>query len=283
MVENANLRQQEYYEMLPLLTKYDKIEYKYLWQNIGFAIFGPPMEDEGGSVKAQDSCTITDDHDVMQAVQYVPEAKKVIDHVYGQVVKFGEGVVEKDKIYYGQIFNMTFRTKNASVEKDKSKDGGQNKELDAEIQQIPIFKILRQIKYGTEIWFIDVRGRVYKSWIDYLTNNTLPKCTMVVPKDGIYEPNNNYEITEEYSKVWTVVLESPACQSVHQVLNIVDGVSNVTGVVGLGLCVASLFTPVAPVALGMLCNTIVLICKIQIILRSPRSGIKYCSFLKIII
>lgn len=34
--------------------------------------------------------------------------------------------------------------------------------------------------------FIDSCARVYQTWELYLENNKLPKCLMVIPKDGRY-------------------------------------------------------------------------------------------------
>lgn len=94
---------------------------------------------------------------------------------------------------------------------------------------------------------IDHDGRMYKNWEDYLQNNKLPKCTMVYPKDGIYQCNPNYKITEQSSTVWIEVKDSPACSLKDTIVKICDNVSNVltlSATVGLG--VTSLFTPVGP-------------------------------------
>lgn len=34
--------------------------------------------------------------------------------------------------------------------------------------------------------YIDENARVYQDWDSYITNNTLPKCVIVVPENGEY-------------------------------------------------------------------------------------------------
>ncbi|CAK9834475.1 hypothetical protein ANTRET_LOCUS10996 [Anthophora retusa] len=73
---------------------------------------------------------------------------------------------------------------------------------------------------------------------------------MVLPKDGFYQPDASYEITEEYSRVWLEIVDSPACSTASTVLNRIDNASNVLSAVGLGLCALSIFTPVGLVVAG---------------------------------
>ncbi|XP_015438727.1 PREDICTED: uncharacterized protein LOC107193737 [Dufourea novaeangliae] len=258
MLSIVKVQQQENYELLSDWTKYNKDEYKYLKQNIGYACFGPPTEcknsdgvKETGNVlyiesKDNSNCNVTD------ALSYTQEAQKVIDEIYSKVYEFGNGRVDDDSIYYGIIFNVTFRVKCSSLQKKE----------EICVRQTPVFKIKR-FKNVTkrenvcqkeldfyETWFIDMFGRVYKSWTDYKQYNTLPKCTMVLPKDGFYQPDEEYEISEEYSQVWLEIVDSPACSTVAKVFQATDVASAVIGIAGVGVGVASMLTPIGPIILG---------------------------------
>ena len=75
---------------------------------------------------------------------------------------------------------------------------------------------------------------------------------MVLPKDGFYHPNSNYEITEEYSTVCLEILNSPACRFKTSILNLGDIVSTLGSICGVGLGIASLLTPIGPFVIGKL-------------------------------
>ncbi|XP_029038418.1 uncharacterized protein LOC114873850 [Osmia bicornis bicornis] len=279
MLQYAELQQQEYYELLAEWTKYSKHEYKYLKQNIGFALFGPPSDAKEANTKLNEVCK-TDD--IVDLFHYRPRAQEIIGKIYKKVCEYGEGQVEKECIHFGIIFNITFRTKRNSTKASKSdktkekntktvsktnskeekkenskkeKEQDSSNESEMNLQATPIFKIKRLISGKDERllhseWYIDAWGRVYQNWTAYKNNNTLPPCTMVIPMHGYYQPDPSYEITEEYSTVWLEVLESPECSTTSSILNAIDTTSNVVGVVSLGLGIASMFTPLAPVTLG---------------------------------
>lgn len=258
----AKLQQQVHYELLPEWTKYKQNEYKYLKQNIGFALFGPPTESTNSvnsSVAIYEDLQI-ENCNVTNAFRYKKEAQEVIERIYNKVLEFGVGGVDKSCIYFGIILNMTIDPPipNLDIEKnDAKKVEASESEKEAEEKEevnlftIPIFKILT----GNSVWYIDIHGRVYKSWKSYKEENTLPMCTMVLPMDGNYKADPTRELTEESSSVWLEILESPACSKEALQLKMADATSSAFGIVGLGLSVATLFTPAAPVALGALATT----------------------------
>ncbi|XP_026671942.1 uncharacterized protein LOC108627999 [Ceratina calcarata] len=269
MLQVAKMQQQEYYELLPEWTKYEKDEYTYLKQNIGFALFGPPSEstESTESNVLLNADTVIENDNIINAFHYKEEAQTVIDTVYDKVVEFGDGALEESYIYYGLIFNVAIYPPipNLDEKKDISKDGkikaidqGTKKEVpesenvEVNMCSAPIFKILRS-KDG--VWYIDTHGRVYKSWMDYKENNTLPKCTMVLPMNGCYKADCSCAVTEDSSTVWLEILDSPACSTTSTVLQVTDTGTSVIGMIGLGLTVASIFTPAAPVAIGALAAT----------------------------
>ncbi|XP_071870189.1 uncharacterized protein [Bombus fervidus] len=277
MLKIAKEQQQEYYELLAEWTLYVEDNYKYLRQNIGFAIYGPASEDKTADVVLYGDNKITNNYDLFETFFYSKKAKSTIDIIYDKILQFGEenikaGTEEKSNtkgVYFGVIFNVVLRPKNNSVNVPTSKEESNSKgestskgdstskegstskeENEINICLTPIFKIKYSQCKKQQIWYIDMNGRVYKDWTDYKENNTLPPCTMVLPKDGFYQPDTTYEITEEYSTVWLEIIDSPACNSIKTFLNAADTASSVIGVVGIGLGVASLFTPLGPVVLG---------------------------------
>ncbi|XP_068982993.1 uncharacterized protein [Bombus flavifrons] len=253
MLRIAKEQQQEYYELLAEWTLYEEDEYKYLRQNIGFAIYGPASEDKTADVVLYNKDKITNSYDLVETFYYSKKAKNTIDIIYDKILEFGEenikaGTEEKSNtkgVYYGVIFNVMFHPKNNSVNVPALKE-----ENEVNVYLTPIFKIKYSQCEEQQIWYIDIKGRIYKSWTDYKDNNTLPPCTMVLPKDGFYQPDTTYEITEKYSTVWLEIIESPACNPINTFLNVADTASSVIGVAGVALGVASLFTPIGPVVLG---------------------------------
>ncbi|KAK9302627.1 hypothetical protein QLX08_005490 [Tetragonisca angustula] len=245
MLNIAELQQQEYYELLPEWTRYTKNEYKYLKQNIAFAIFGPPSE--------KTDVALNDNLYYFNIFEYLPSNKKIIDIIYDKILEFGEVDLKTETgtkgVYYGLIYNITFRTKGSSVtKKSTKKENGEENKIN--INPSPIFKIKSSKFEEQQTWYIDIEGRVYKSWIQYKKKNNSPACTMVLPKDGFYQPDENFEITEEDSTVWLEILDSPACSTLQTFLNIGDTASSALGIAGIGLGIASMLTPVGPVVLG---------------------------------
>ncbi|XP_003400537.2 uncharacterized protein LOC100647196 [Bombus terrestris] len=256
MLKIAEIQQQEYYELLAEWTLYEKDKYKYLRQNIGFAIYGPASEDKTADVVLYDKDKITNNCDLVETFYYSKKAEKTIDIIYNKILQFGEENIKAETgeksntkgVYYGVIFNLIFRPKNTSV--NNSVHLTLKEEDEINICSTPIFKIKYSQCKEQQIWYIDIYGRVYKSWTDYKENNTLPPCTMVLPKDGFYQANTTYEITEKYSTVWLEIVYSPACNPINTFFNIADTASSVIGMTGVALGVASLFTPIGPVVLG---------------------------------
>ena len=244
MIKLATKYQQNFYELLPDWFQYSPDEYQYIKQNIGFGLFGPSQADENkqGSV-SQENCplNINDGTDIFSRVVYDKKSCKIINTIYEKIIMYGT----EDKsspIHVGIIYNVTLNR--TVVKKSQKNDTNSCNKESNEVYPIAVFKIMRL----NSTWYIDNDGRIYKSWEDYLNNNKLPKCTMVVPKDGIYQCNPYHKITKQSSTVWIEVKDSPACAVKNRILNVCDNVSNVVTVgtvVGLGA--TSLVTPVLPV------------------------------------
>ncbi|KYN31266.1 hypothetical protein ALC56_14147 [Trachymyrmex septentrionalis] len=261
------IQQQQYlFENLPDCTIYKDNEHEYLKQNIGFAIYGPP-ENIKNTDTEEDHCYCKtespNDADVVETVGYSEDAQKIINKIYDRICTSSVETDDSGSIYYGIIYNMIFRRKtNVKPKKNEVKE-----EADKDMPNfvpVPIFTIRNKKKYETtkkakqedtstgdeiqyETLYIDVTSRVYKNWTDYIENNKLPECTMVLPKHGFYESNPAYCPTEDYSTVWLEILESPSCKWNVKLCKGMDVASTVVGFGTVGLSIAALFTPLAPV------------------------------------
>ncbi|XP_011050274.1 PREDICTED: uncharacterized protein LOC105143571 [Acromyrmex echinatior] len=269
------MQQQQYlFENLPDCTIYKDNEYEYLKQNIGFAIFGPP-ENINSTSTEEDHCYCKTENlnnaDVVETVGYSEDAQKVINKIYDRIRTSSIETDDSGSIYYGVIYNMIFRPKTnikpkkKEVKKEADEDMQINRQkIDDFVMPIPIFTIRNKKKYETtkkakqentstgdevqyETLYIDVTSRVYKNWTDYIENNKLPECTMVLPKYGFYESDPAYCPTEDYSTVWLEILESPSCKWNVKLCKGMDVASTVVGFGTIGLSIAALFTPLAPV------------------------------------
>lgn len=256
-------------------------EHKYLKQNIGNAIYGPPQqanfnninatETNGGKNKRYRTKKLNVDANIIDIEDYDEKAKNVINIIYSKIC---EHAVENDctkTIYISIIYNVIYKLAKEADEKKEEKDEttAEKDEVNEDVKlplviAIPIFKIWKTVLNKTEIElakemetdgsltlsyeksYLDIGGRVYKSWIDYLQNNKLPECIMVVPKDGWYQADPSYEVTENSSTVWLEFIDSPACALTERLCHTMDIVSNFVGASIIGLNIAALFTPLAP-------------------------------------
>ncbi|KYM95516.1 hypothetical protein ALC62_13946, partial [Cyphomyrmex costatus] len=269
MTTFAIQQQQCLFELLPDCIIYKENEHEYLKQNIGYAIYGPPQNTESTSTKEDHVYCKTEnlnDTDVVGTVGYTEDAQKVINKIYDKIRTSSVKTDDSGSIYCGVIYNMVFRpkTKNVKSKKKAKEETNKDKKDLLIVMPVPIFTIRNKKKYETakkakqestltvaevqyETLYIDVTGRVYKNWTDYKENNNLPESTMVLPKHGFYESDPHYLPTEDYSTVWLEILESPSCKWKTKLCKGIDFASTVVGCGTIGLSIAALFTPLAPV------------------------------------
>lgn len=184
------------------------------------------------------------ENDIFSKIVYDKRMCEAIDTIYQQIMKFGRDKVDST-IYIGIIFNVILL--HADINESNKKNDKSNKEFN-NISSVPIFK-LKTKTYG--ISYIDNEGRMYKTWNDYVTNNTLPQCTMILPKNGLYQYDPNYKVTEYISTAWVQILDSPACAVKTKVLKGIDITANTLSVATtVGFGAASLLTPIAPAVLA---------------------------------
>ncbi|XP_043488809.1 uncharacterized protein LOC122515498 [Polistes fuscatus] len=255
LLEKAVVYQQNFYELLPDWTVCKKNDYKLIKQNIGYAICGSPIFEstsDSNNILSIDTENITDDTNINDLVQYCPKMEKIISVILQKIMQYSSEP-NTDFIHYGIIYNMIFRNKLTQQCEIKDKE---------EIIAVPVFKI-KHYNDNSEnevfsIWYLDIQGRIYKSWEDYILNNNFPKCTMVYPKDGYYQSNPDFQITPDCSTVWLIAKDSYECSSRAQVMSTVNLAVNTVGTsVTVGIGVASFFTPVGPLvaAAGMTAMT----------------------------
>ena len=205
-------------------------------------MFGIPEivdDTEIPTTSENDTSVNNNQNNICNKIVYDKTMCKVIDTIYQQIMKFGKDNVN-NTVYLGIIFNVVIlhaTPKQSNRKDDKSNEKSNNMCI------VPIFK-LKTVKLG--ISYIDNEGRLYKTWKDYITNNRLPQCTMILPKAGLYQYNPNYKVTEYVSMVWVDVLDSPACNVKNKVLKGIDIATTMSVATSVGLQTASLLTPIAP-------------------------------------
>lgn len=252
MVRKAISYQQDFYELLPSWTACKNEDVKFIKQNIGYAIFGSPFSkttSDSSDIVSFEIDDINDDTEIFEVVHYNSEAMSLIDKIFNIIWIHGRRL-QDDSINYGIVYNILFRNK---MKKPSSKD------KEEELIAVPVFKIQHyddnprtKSNENNEniytVWYIDVKCRVYKSWDDYIRNNNLPKCTMVFPKDGYYQPDPQFEINASNSVVWITVKDWYMCSSRANIISKVKTTINTVGSAAtVGVGVASLFTPASPI------------------------------------
>ncbi|XP_046382858.1 uncharacterized protein LOC124153620 isoform X1 [Ischnura elegans] len=105
---------------------------------------------------------------------------------------------------------------------------------------IPIIKV----RSGDDAVFLDSLGRTYKNWLDFKSNNKLPKSLLCYPLNGTYQSNDRDEVLLEFST-------SPACNTGARVCGVLDKTTSGVGLVATGVGLAGLAIPVAaPLAIA---------------------------------
>ncbi|CAH2980261.1 unnamed protein product [Chilo suppressalis] len=96
--------------------------------------------------------------------------------------------------------------------------------------------------------YIDENARVYHDWESFLTNNTLPKCVIIVPENGEY--SGSIIEGEEAFAVKLTVAPSPTLGLKARVLSSVDTASTLASISAIGVLGVAAFTPVGPAVLA---------------------------------
>lgn len=261
--------QQNSYELSSDWNLYEKTEHEYLKKNIRYSIGGRPdtgcIEDDCtemdcGEEKSEED-KVKDEQEEEKRRLNEERLDKIVETVYERIV---EASRTKDSLYVGMLFNVLCNIDGVKAAKEKKEEEEDEDKADQPIP-VPVFKVKRCMENGRVVkprlkengkkskigvkalypWctcYVDVEGRVYKNWTDYVTNNTLPKCLMVLPMGGFYQENPSAFNTENKTYVWIEIGPSPAAGTI---LPFVDTASSVLGVGALGVGLAAIATPIA--------------------------------------
>ena len=220
-VEEAVKFLQSKYEVISDWNVYGILELSYLRKYVAITLFGLPTEETESN-----------------AFFYGNEdAAEKINTVYNKICLHGK---QTDKsIMCNVIYVCTYN-------ENLIRNEFQNNILD-KLSIHPIFIIKKNAK-NTQYnnWYIDVNGRVYKGWQDFLKNNTLPNCIMITPKDGIYQGNLREMWSDEKSPIWIDINVNRSNTFVEKM----DAASMIASFATLGTACASFFAPTVVITTG---------------------------------
>ncbi|XP_046605459.1 uncharacterized protein LOC124297998 [Neodiprion virginianus] len=251
--------QQNLYELSSDWLYYESDQHEYLKENIRYSLFG-----------ASETDALSTNIDVYTGdpvpTELLPEQAKLIDMIYSRILEVSRC---RNSLHVGIIFNVLCNLK----EKE-----------DKYVAPVPVFKVKRCMERkeslktgphapisnntigGTALYpycvnYIDSEGRIYQNWTDYVTNNTLPKCMMVLPMGGYYQANPHVNNTADMTYVWVEIGPSPGAA---KILSCLDVASAILGIGALGIGAAALAAPAiiaAPVVLtGSVCGAVSGVC-----------------------
>jgi len=211
--EVAVKEQQGYFHLFGnhMWREYKPSDYINLKRNIGFAVFHLPEKEP--------------DENFNDGTGYTDKQLKHINKIFDIIKKSKKKHKDKENIWVSFLFVV-----------GKAGD---------DYMRFPVIRIPEHDVFVQQNnnMFIDFCGRVYKSWQDYVKNNTLPKCVLCFPKSGVYSARNGV-VEVEFGI-------SPAEKAGRKVLKGFDIGGTVLGVGASGVGIASLCCPVAfPVVAG---------------------------------
>lgn len=242
LVKAARKCQQNFYELLSDWNTYDQRKPHYLKNFIGTALFGPPKIKQSTV-----NTTLFEKHLEDEIFFHDSHQREKIDKIYEKIIRHGIQNTRKMEIMCGLIYNVTFDNQIECNSKYFNDEHVVNC-----LQAIPIFKVLKNIRKRTqngnvitiksEIYYIDDCERVYKNWKDYLNDNVLPQCFMVVPKSGEYQGDYDNQWSEKVSYVSIEMYKSPACR--EKTINAIDSINKFFGLGCAGIGVAAALNPI---------------------------------------
>lgn len=188
---------------------YDKVPDVLLHKKIGFALYGVPTE------MKNDNSELT----------YTKDKNEKIEKLRQHILSSRKSSDSRDTCIAFLYIHL------------RSKDKNNEEAVSV------LFRILQGPPTDANLdnyYFVDSNCRNYKDWKDFLEENTLPKCDMCVPSNGVY--------SEFKGRVEVNYVESPACRLSNKLLNCLDNTSTVLGVAATGVSVACVVAPAAAFA-----------------------------------
>ncbi|KAI4467636.1 hypothetical protein MML48_2g00000930 [Holotrichia oblita] len=195
-------------------------EHKHLRQKIYYAIYGMP-----------------------DSVEEDEKKTRVVKDIYKQIRSTNNEYCKwDDKIVISFIYNCTETALDTT----------------GSMYPLPIF-IVRKCKGNNNPCrlFIDLDLRVYSSWKNYLLKNKLPRCNMIVPKDGHYQGDSSGNVLLETYK-------SPQCSKKAKIIKYFDIIVTILALISAFTMVASFIYPVLALPSGI----VGILCAIYSITRS---------------
>jgi hypothetical protein len=161
--------------------------------------------------------------------------KKVVDLIYKNITKLFDNNLNHAVVRCTILYNFTYNSKLLqNCDDDK---------LEKLISLHPIlkFRLMDSAnRYHSNTWYVDDQARFYKSWNDYKNTNLLPPCTMLLPKDGIYQAN----LKELWSSEESIVSLETYVKIQDNLKNTLDTVSKFVSAGTFITSVCSIFMPI---------------------------------------
>ncbi|XP_028173832.1 uncharacterized protein LOC114362579 [Ostrinia furnacalis] len=240
--------QQEYFENLADCdwVKYEKSNRNYLLQNIAFALYGGP------SCEGELSKVIESQNAHLEG--YTSRQKEQVMKVYEKICEQSKYSQNDEDIVLSILLVVCARPRPVKFYQLEPSthwlDLHQKNDID--IWCTAVFRIRKCIPtlVGSSSCrvYIDENARVYHDWDSYLTNNTLPKCVIIVPENGEY--SGTIIEGDETFAVKLTVAPTPTLGLKARVLSSVDTASTVASIGAIGVLGVAAFTPVGPAVLA---------------------------------
>jgi hypothetical protein len=199
--EKAVNLEQHYFKTLgtPMWREFEPSHYDDLKKQIGFALFDAPRQVPSA--------------DLNECTGYTDEQREEINKIFCIIKKCMKNNKNPNNICVSFLY-VVGKTGDACI----------------------AFPFIRAQRFDISSCFIDLCGRVYKNWQDYLDNNKIPDSVLCYPRNGVY--------SEENGAVEVEFGISPAGRTGSKVLQGLDKGGRVLGL-GAGVVVsAGLFGPV---------------------------------------
>ncbi|KAG8255393.1 hypothetical protein J6590_093656 [Homalodisca vitripennis] len=268
-LENVRAEQYKFYEACTLLKKngdiWDSIpgDKTLLFKKVGYALFGPPKQVIHTEIRptqtdTNKNCTVAtgynSDQDkkiisIVNAILCCTDKEIKFSYVY---VTYQEDSIdtsipeEEENQNISSIPEEEENKKISSIpeeEENQKVSSIPEEEENQKVSSIPTKKKIKNIPVfktqsgGSNIVYIDTNCRVYESWADFLTTNTLPDIVICYPLHGSYDIKTGFSVG---------FFKTPASSAKSKALEAADKVEKVISV-GAGVAGVAALVVAAPV------------------------------------
>lgn len=155
-----------------------------------------------------------------------PKQIKQIDHILSQIESCSAPDYRDKGLFVSFIFVI------AKIENN--------------IAEFPVIRVLKSNNDQSNdmSYFIDITGRCYDGWDNFLKNNIFPICIYCYPKNGFYTCDEDGNVLIEFG-------ESPESKGLRKAGHYGDIASTIAGFGCAGVALVSIFCPIAaPILIG---------------------------------